>query len=156
MKKKFVITIIIILSLIAFLALMDILGVSFLKEITCCGGNWWEINSEKYLIQFWSFATMLGIITAGIYYLFRKDLSETFAILGSYAIMIMVGLEDILFYLFQGIPIDRYLPWLDKNPIIFGIAKILGYSSVTNIALLVSVGFGAVVSYLLIKKMERI
>ncbi len=147
-KKRFYTTLGIVVLMVLFLAIMDIVAVNtlFIGNAEKFLVPWYHLDLSGYFIMFWAFAAMIGIIICLLYYMFRKDKSEVFALALSYIILIITGLEDMFFYLFQGKWLDPVMVWLDKNIIMKFIATIMGEVHVTDMVLVVSVVAGIILS----------
>ena len=104
------------------------------------GANWWSL--------FFKFVLVIFAIPAICYYFFvNKDKSESFGIFGFSTILYFGGLSDIFYFIFQKISIPSELPWLVGSPFInFVSTKLLGYSTVTNVGLLVSVFLSLIIA----------
>lgn len=105
------------------------------------------------------------IIISGIgYFAVTRDISEMVGIIAVSATLFLFGIEDILVYLFQGLPLlSASLPWLDNHIVLGNIANLLhqiGFagSGVTGETLLAS-GFVGLVAITVIVavaiKLER-
>ena len=106
-----------------------------------------------YPKSFWLYSGMMGVIAATVYYIFKKDKSEAVAVFAAFYIMLMTGLEDLVFYiirpLFQDFPfgIPESMPHLFTHPTIGRVAQFMGLDTVTPTALIVTVMLGAIVTY---------
>ena len=154
-EKRYLVMFAIIIGLIAFLAYQDIVGANLWGLIGGWEGTAYKTAMPIYLQQFWIFSFMLGIVLAGVYYLFRRDKSETLAIFASFTVLVLSGLEDIFYYLFRGLPLDATLPWLNNNFYIMGVSKLIGLSTVTKESLIISVISGFIITYFIMKKLKR-
>ena len=154
-EKRYLVMFVIIISLIAFLAYQDTVGANLWGLIGGWEGSAYKTAMPTYMFQFWLGALMLGIVAVGLYYLFRRDKSESVAIFASYIVLILSGLEDIFYYLFRGLPLDATMPWLNNNLYIMGVSKLMGLSTVTRESLIVSVISGFIITYFIMKKFKR-
>jgi len=122
------------------------------------GGWLGEIYTKAeplYMNLFWNFAYGLITVAAIIYFILRRDISETLAIVATFLIMLWSGLEDILFYLFKGLSADQTLLWLDNHIVMGGAAKLIGFEHVTNVSLFVTVAVSAVAVYFIVKWLRK-
>lgn len=115
----------------------------------------------QYPSAFWMYSFALAIVAASVYYIFKKDLSEAVAVFAAFYIMIMFGLEDLIFYIirpvFQETPfgIPPNMEHLYTHPVIGKISYYLGFDTVTPIALVISVAIGAIITYFVVKWLKK-
>ena len=115
-----------------------------------------------YPKAFWLYSIALAVILSIIYFIFSKDTSESIAVFAAFFIMLMFGLEDLLFYtirpIFQsttfGIP--ESLPHLMSHPIIGKVAGWMGLTTVTPSSLIISVIIGGIITYYTIKYLKGV
>lgn len=119
-------------------------------------GDVYDKMEPGYMNLFWTFAYMLGFAVAIVYYLLRKDISESVALFGSYIILVLGGLEDLFYFWFQGLPVASSLPWLNSHIFMGTVTKVLGFSGVTNISLYISVALAFVIVYIMVYYLKRI
>lgn len=111
--------------------------------------GWWDLYF-KFVLMFFALPAI------SYYFLVRQDKSEALGIFGSSIIMFFGGLADIGFFIFQKIPIPDELPWLVGSPFInFISTTVLGYPTVTNISLLVSVLLSFILAWGFAKVMKE-
>jgi hypothetical protein len=113
----------------------------------------------NYVTGLWDLFFKLGIssiVLASLgYYIFRKDLSEALSIgISATSLWILFGLGDLLFFWFQGLNVPASLTWLD-NGLVGKISSLIGFSTVTNISLYLSVAIGLLLNYFLIKLLVK-
>lgn len=157
MISKFNKSIMLIIFMIGFLAIQDINGFKMFKAFNIeVGSEQYERGFSSYLTLFWLFALILGLIVSYLYFTFTGDKSEAVAVFIVYAIMILFGLEDILFYVFQNKPIPNELGWLMNNFAISRVAMIMKQSTVTKEVLSISVFIGAIISSISVKYLKRL
>lgn len=154
-QKRYFNMFIIVLALIAFLAYQDIIGAHMWGLLGGWESEAYATAKPIYMRQFWTFAILLGAVISFVYYLFRKDKSEAVAIFSAYIIMILAGLEDLLFYLFKGIPLDLSMPWLYNGIFVGTVAKVMSLKTVTPFSLMISIILGFGLSYLIFKKLKE-
>ena len=107
------------------------------------------LDYQTHPAAFWMHVTLFPIILGITYYLFKKDLSESIAIVLAFAIMMMAGLEDLIYYLVQG-GIPASMPHLYSHVVIGKFAKWMNLTTVTPTSLLVSVLVGAGLTYIIV------
>lgn len=108
----------------------------------------------KYPDSFWMYSIALGFIASIFYYIFRRDFSESLAVLLVFLIMLNFGFEDLIFYIpfnlffcVQGVcGFPETMPHLTTHPIIGSLSKLFGFVEVTPISLCISVFIGALLS----------
>jgi len=110
--------------------------------------GWWNLFYRFVIILFLA-------VPVSYYFLVHKDKSEVLGIFGASMIMYFGGLADIAYFIFQKIPIPETLPWLMSNPFIKFVSTSLGYVTVTNISLLVSVMIGFVITFIYVKILKE-
>lgn len=142
---------------VAIIAYLDIQGMIY----------WGSFSSvEAYTsglqgVAFWNFFKTIAfsimiIIPTVYYFLVHKDKSETLALFLASFTMWMFGFADILYFIFQKLPIPAVLSHLNNHPVIGWISlNILGYPQVTNIALLVSVFIGFIIVFFMTKILKE-
>lgn len=155
-KKRYKLMFGIVIALIAYLAIQDIIGAKLWGTIGGWNGDPYLTAMPVYMVQFWSFSFMIGIVAAGVYYIFRNDLSEALAILVSYVVLILSGLEDLFYYIFKGIPLDESMSWLYDSPFMGTVAKVLGLDTVTPTSLIISIALGFIISLTVFNKFTGI
>ena len=126
-------TVLLAISLIAFVAIFD---------------------NFQYPKSFWAYSLLLGAIVAGSYYFFRRDLSEAFAIFIAFYLMLVFGLEDLIFYIIQG-GIPSSMDHLFTHQVIGKVAKIMGLTTVTPSSLIISVIVGGILTYFIVNYLRK-
>lgn len=154
-SKNFKYVIILSVLLIAFLAYQDIVGFAMFQLSGGWTGEAYQKMEPAYMKLFWTFALVLILITAGMYYLFRRDWSETIAIVFAYYTLLFAGLEDLLYYIFMRLPLDARLPWLDDNFFMGHLSKLLGYGGVTKESLILCIIIGIGITYLGVQWLKK-
>lgn len=129
-KDKFLKVIAVVFALIAFLAYVDY--------------KWYVPNASIPMLQlFWIFTAALIIIISLVYYITTKDKSESIALGITSFVLIIAGVEDLLYYAIAGIPLlNAQMPWLNNNFFINQISTGMGYAVVNGISLIASVLIG--------------
>jgi len=146
-SKNFKYVISIAILLIVFLAYQDTVGFAMFQLSGGWAGDAYQKMEPKYMEQFWVFALSLIMLVGLLYYLFRRDLSETAAIFFVYYTLLFAGLEDVIYYILMGLPLDARMPWLDDNFFMGPLSRLLGFEGVTNISILISLTVGILVAY---------
>ncbi len=145
MKKKLehFLTVVFLSSLLLPLfAFLDVIGWKMWKT-ACSGVDWCSIYasaSRIYMMQFWIFAYALIIVIAIMYYLWKKDISESIAIFLTPFILLQGGLEDIIFYLLRGLPLlsaELNWLWVNDHPSKY-VSQLMGLETVTGVSLIVT------------------
>ena len=104
------------------------------------------------------FFSWLGafVILGILWFIATKDKSEALAVFLTPTIMVYLGLEDILFHIFKQVPMVQCMEWLNGNPVLFQITKLLGGTCINPASLIISTIIGLVVSYYVLKKLFKI
>ena len=140
-------------GLILVFAYMDTLGYQMWNSIDGFSTETYAKAEPHYMALFWGFAYTMIIAVSLIYYVIKKDISESLAIVVASFGLLWGGLEDIVYYIFMGLKMEE-LPWLiDKMPGLT--ARVLGYTTVTPILLLINLTIFTAVSYKTIKYLEK-
>ena len=153
-KKYYLLVGLIIFSLIAFFAYMDMQGMNMFSTVGGFEGETYSKIKDSYMTFFWSFAYAIIFVVATIYYYFRRDLSEALGIVLGTVLMLWGGLEDIIYYVFIGQPLNTNLPWLWETPLSLG-SRILGYDTVTPLGLWFNLGIYTVITIIIIKYLRK-
>ena len=142
--------IIFVASLTIFFAYMDILGYHMWNSVGGWTGDVYATTQPLYMIQFWSFAVGMIIVASIIYYMFSRDKSEALAVFVAGIATVWGGVEDIVYYIFRGIPLDQSMPWLINTPV-GTVARMMGLDTVTPLALILNVSLFCFIGFSLIK-----
>lgn len=111
---------------------------------------------QTYIFSFWTLFMVSLFALGGFYYFFvRKDKSEALGVVAVGWIMQNFGVEDVLYYFLRFTWMPSHLDYLDTHWIIGRIGGFLG-PHVTPFSLMVSVGLGLFLSWIIIKKLWRI
>lgn len=154
MDIKFKKAILLSVVLVACLAVIDIWGFQsglFKDYYKGLPGQeaWWPLYHNIALL-------LLVSLPICYYFLVKKDKSESFAIFLSSYILWQAGLEDVLYYWFQGIPIDKTLPWCNGMPIVHAVTTFFNEVDVTSTTLLASVIVGFIAVYFISKQLYEL
>lgn len=155
-KFNFKIVLLITFLLIIFLAFMDFLGYNMWLNVGGFLGETYKSLESSYMVFFWTFALSLGVLTSLLYYLFRKDISETIAIIVFYLMLLWGGWEDIFYYIIMRMPLDNQMAWLNNNIFIYSITRAIGESVVNPVSLLISAFLSLVIGLSLVYVLEKI
>lgn len=146
--------IIIIFALVGFIAM---LGFADWMEIQYIYEQNWEGNHEAVTNAFWIIAWSTVILVSFIYYTFTKDFKGAMSIAFVTSILILMGLEDISFYIARfldtGQAIDTQMCWF-KFPIT-SISTFLKETCVTPFSLFANVIFGSIIGLFGYKVINR-
>lgn len=133
--------------IIAFFAYQDVTGFHLFGLIGGFGGDAYLKVEPLYMKQFWSFSYMMLALMGLIYYVLVKDKSESLSIFIIPSILLLAGLEDLLYFLFLWLPLPSSMPWLYDNVNIMSLtAKAMGLSTVTPLSLIISLVIGIILS----------
>lgn len=115
------------------------------------------VNNSGIGSLFFKFAPIILVLPAIFYYfLVHKDKSEALGIFLFSLIIYLGGLADVSFYIFQKIPLPAEIPGLVGSHFInFVSTKLLGYPTVTNVSLLVSVLISFVLAWIVAKILKE-
>lgn len=153
--KKFHKVLIVVLLIIGFITYMDIIGFKMWQLLGGFSGDNYCKANQAYLTLFWNFAYGLIAVSGIVYYIMRKDWSETIAIIIIPITLLWFGIEDWMYYKLQHIPLDASMPWLMNSFGTGNVAKTMGLNTVTPQSLTISIIVGIVVSYLLAIWLEK-
>lgn len=129
--KYFIIVGSTIFLLIFFFAYMDVQGLLMVNSIGGYASETYAKMHESYMTVFWTFAYVMIIAVSLMFYVFRRDISESVAIFVGSILMLWGGLEDIIYYWMLGQPgLDASMPWLWNTPLSL-VSRILGFDTVT-------------------------
>jgi hypothetical protein len=132
-----------IVLFVAVLGVADWISIQYMYEMQ------WAGNPAVVAQAFWLIAYFAIFSLAVLYHLFTKDWSETFAIITTFVILVMSGLEDIMFYLTRyfvlNVPMDECMNWFSAP--INTVSKLMGETCVTPTSLFLNVAFGAIIAY---------
>lgn len=152
LKTKFGKAILLGIALIVFFAYMDSLGYNMWATLGGFGSENYSNIETQYMEFFWTWAyVLIGLLGICYWYFVKKDKSETLAVILVPLILLWGGLEDILYYLFVGLPFSGTMPWLNNNFYMGNIARILGFENVTFPSLIISILFGIIILYYILK-----
>lgn len=138
---------------VMIIAYLDVQGLIFFTDL---GRDYTSGDfPHSYWIAFRNTAYILMGLVALCYWSFvRKDKSETLAVFLTPFILFWFGLADILYFVYQKLPIPDTLPWLDGHFPIGWISNTLGFDGVTNVSLMISIFVGSLIVLLLTKFMK--
>ena len=104
------------------------------------------------------FFSWLGafVILGILWFIATKDKSEALAVFLTPTIMVYFGLEDVLFHIIKQVPMAQCMDWLNGNPVILQITKLLGETCVNPTSLVISTIIGLGLSYIVLKKLFKI
>ena len=152
---KFQRIILVSVGLVLLITILDIKGVNMFGLIGGLGGDSYKAIETQYLQFFWSFAFAIIFILAISWYIYTKDKSETLAIFLAPTTLLLFGVEDVLFYKIQGIPFETTMEWMHNIPGVQLVSQIMGSATITGIVLMVSAVVGIIISYFMIKYLQK-
>lgn len=124
------------------------------------------VSNEAYAVydsMFFVFAGLLSLPFAGLMYYFTRDVSLSLAPVVGAMFSLFSGFEDVMVYVFcsvrgtgacsevSGLP--GTWPWLEGHYVGY-VSRFLGFDTVTDISILLSVLFGFVFSLFLLKILD--
>lgn len=116
LHDKFTIAVLVGILIVPLLAFMDKLGLRMFNTVGGFGSVTELTMQSTYMDLFWIFAYALILLVGICYYFFyKKDKSETLAVVFTPIILVWSGFEDLLFYVFTGTPFKGTMPWLDSH-----------------------------------------
>jgi len=149
--KKLATVLTIALAIVLIVTLLDIYSATQIWQPV---GGWegatYKSVEQPFLTLFWAFVYFMIFLCALTYYLVRKDKSEAIAITATSYILISSGLEDLLFYKLQNIPLEN-MTWFINTPMGFTSKYILGLDTVTPIGLIINIILFGIAGILLAK-----
>ena len=135
-KHNFKLVLLISFLISVLITVADIMG----KYVWKAAGDQAYIRAEHLMLQqFWYMVAIMIFLVGLVYWIKTRDLSESVAIIIFTSLIILSGLEDILYFIFKKIPIPESLPWLINGPAGFVSKYIMGLDTVTPIGLILNV-----------------
>ena len=92
---------------------------------------------QEYPQHFWILSFSIPIFVCIMYLVFTRRIVETIAIFVAWFIMLAAGLEDLFVYIIDGFVPS--MPHLYDEPIMGGVARLLGLQTVTPFSLVLGV-----------------
>lgn len=123
----------------------------------------WDPDKNVWSI-FWNqispavFNMWIGVLAAlgVIWYLFSKDKSEALAIFATPAILIIFGVQDLIYFVFSPDVFQASIGcWADALTPVKIISDMLGETCPTSTAFLISATIGVILAYNVYKKLKR-
>lgn len=156
LKTKFGKAILLGVALIVFFAYMDSIGYGMWATLGGFAEESYNIAESQYMEFFWTWAyVLIGLLGICYWFFVKKDKSETLAVILVPLVLLWGGLEDILYYLFTGLPLSETMPWLDNNFYVGNIARVLGFENVNPLSLIISISFGIFMLIIILKSLKR-
>lgn len=109
------------------------------------GKMFWD-KPVQFASFFWTFSYLIAIALSILYFLIRKDKSESISIF-----VLFAGFLFSVPHLGNIGWLPESNPYLYNTPVIGGIAKMMGLSSVTPLSLIISVIVGGFITYKIAK-----
>lgn len=153
--KKFTQVTLISISIVLFLAWMDVQGFLMWQAMGDLAAEAYVKAEPHYMMFFWTFAYALIGIVAAVYYVFRKDKSETVALVLTPLMLLWGGVEDIFYFIIQRKPIPETMPWLYDNVGVGNVSKLMGETTVTPQTLIASIIIFSGLAYLTHKYLKK-
>lgn len=137
--------------LIMVFAWMDALQITAFYHIE--QDDKWELYNQytaPAIIKLW-YVVLAAI--AVVWYIFSKDISEALGLFAGSFIMMLFGLEDLLFFVFSSEPMTACMTW-------FGfphteVASLLGQACVSPMVLFIDAVLGIVIAYLVFNWLKK-
>ncbi len=139
---------------IAIFVFLIVVALGFLDVL---GKPFWD-KAVLFGTFFWTFSYLIAVLISLFYYFFvHKDKSEAVSILVLFWGFLLSGIEDASFFIWEKIisiphlgnagwlPLEN--PYLYNTPVIGGISKLMGLSTVTPLSLFVSILIGSFITY---------
>lgn len=97
-------------------ALLDVYGAIMWESVGGWGGEAYTTAQHLYQGLFWTFAYVMILSVAFVYYSVTKDKSESLAMVIVPATLLQFGVEDVFFYWIRNLnPFEYTMPWLQWN-----------------------------------------
>ena len=96
---------------------------------------------------------LMGLVAFGYYAFFRKDKSEALAVFITPFILYWTGFTNLVYYVLNRLPIPEVL--ILSNPVIEFTSKNLGFETITNVSLIISVLIGFLIVFLITKALKE-
>lgn len=108
-----------------------------------------------FKIQGFLIYALFGAIALGYWFFVHKDKSETLAVFITPLILMLSGLSYLMSFVFEKSPIPETIPCLDNHFFIGWVSSTLGFESVTNTSLMISIFIGSLILILLTKFLKE-
>ena len=138
-EKSFTYMILICIMMVIFITLMDIFGANMFLSLGEARHATYATISSQYLTFFWVFTIAMVFFSSAVYFILRRRILETIAVFIAQLLFVLSGLEDILFYAFQGIRLASVdLSHLNNAPAGI-VTRMLGFQNITPNLLIANV-----------------
>ncbi len=101
-RKYFSYMILICFLMVVFITVMDIFGARMFLALGEARHVTYATIDAQYLTFFWVFTLAIVSFSSLIYFILRRRILETVAVFIAQILFVLSGLEDVLFYFFQG------------------------------------------------------
>ena len=135
------------LLFIAIFGLSDAIGIRPFQNTQ----DWSEVH--YYQTSFWILGFSSLFMVSVIYYSVTKDKSEAVAVFLLPFILILSGLEDLLFYVFSMRQLDPQMCWFTGTQSL--VSRFLGETCVTPGSLVANVAVGVVIAIIILIILEE-
>ena len=133
------------LLIVLIFTLMDINNIEPFNQLN--SNNAWDLyNKFSAPAIFFSWLGAFAVLGL-LWFIAKKDKSEALAVFLTPTIMVYFGLEDTLFHVIKRVPMMQCMEWLNNNPILLNIARLIGENCITPLVLALSTLVGLIISY---------
>lgn len=140
--------------LMALFAIMDIYQIKafFILDTPQA----WTLYNTYTGPAIWTMWYVIILIIGFVYYLFTKDKSETAGLIVAGLILLLTGVEDVMYFMFGDQPMTPCMQWFNDlgHPVSYW-ASLWGQSCVSPLALISFSILGIFVSYKIFNKLKR-
>ena len=141
------------IAIVLIFTLMDIGNITPFKRLN--SELAWDLyNQFSGPSIFFSWLAAFAILVI-LWFIATKDKSEAVAVFLVPTVMVYFGLEDVFFHIIAQVPFDQCMAWLNNNPVLFNIAKLIGDECVSPRSLIISAIAGLVISWFMLKKLFK-
>lgn len=160
--NKILLVSLLLLVLFAYSDSQNLIGIKQIDSEWQAAGGWSE-TSNVWLI-FWAtispawFTMWMGVLAAIaiIWYLLKKDKSEAVALFVTPAILILTGVQDLIYFVFSPDKIQASMGcWADLVPGVRIMSDLLGETCPSSTAFFLSAIAGAIIAYKAYKYFQR-
>lgn len=107
--------------------------------------------SAPPILVLW-YAILAGIAIA--YYLFTKDKSESLALFAVPSILLLFGIEDLLFFVFSSQTVPACADWLSHFPFSW-VGTVLGQQCPGILTMIITTAIGGVIAYFVFRILKK-
>lgn len=141
--------------LIAVFAYIDTVQIEPFLTINTAQG--WDLYNHFTGPAFWTMWTIVLIVISIVYYMFTKDKSESIGLFLSGKILLLTGIEDIIYFGFSRQTMTSCMQWFNDmhSPIAWFSTNILHETCTSSTALVSFAAIGIIASYYTFKALQR-